>query len=131
MSFDQDPNEQANISGADLAIMIDELKAAKQTIVEQQARIDELGTALCAMVSSAKSQHCGSLIADIAINRPDDFSALFAHDVAKRKETLEEAEKRVASLNTPVGFTDRDRDYYDFAIDAAKSVIRRMAQEGE
>ncbi|MDD5385363.1 MAG: hypothetical protein PHG89_10850 [Gallionella sp.] len=42
MSFDQDPNEQANISGADLAIMIDELKAAKQTILEQQARIEEL-----------------------------------------------------------------------------------------
>lgn len=28
MSFDQDPNEQANISGADLAILIDELKMA-------------------------------------------------------------------------------------------------------
>lgn len=29
MSFDQDPNEQANISGADLAIMCDEITALK------------------------------------------------------------------------------------------------------
>lgn len=30
MSFDQDPNEQAGISGADLAILVDELAATKQ-----------------------------------------------------------------------------------------------------
>lgn len=32
MSFDQDPNEQANISGADLAILIDELKEAQAAL---------------------------------------------------------------------------------------------------
>lgn len=30
MSFDQDPGEQANISGADLAIMCDEIVTLKQ-----------------------------------------------------------------------------------------------------
>lgn len=39
MSFDQDQNEQANISGADLAILLDELKELKQQLSEakQQA----------------------------------------------------------------------------------------------
>lgn len=34
MSFDQDPNEQANISGADLAILIDEIKELKRQLSE-------------------------------------------------------------------------------------------------
>jgi len=29
MSFEQDPNEQANISGADLALMVDEMEALR------------------------------------------------------------------------------------------------------
>lgn len=39
MSFDQDPNEQANISGADLAMMVDEM-------AKQRALIRQLGFAL-------------------------------------------------------------------------------------
>lgn len=39
MSFDQDPNEQANISGADLAMLVDENR-----ILEEQR--DKLRTAL-------------------------------------------------------------------------------------
>lgn len=39
MSFDQDPNEQANISGADLAIMVDEMQ-------KQKVLIDQLGEVL-------------------------------------------------------------------------------------
>ena len=34
MSFDQDQNEQANISGADLAIMVDEFNLLKKTNAE-------------------------------------------------------------------------------------------------
>ena len=29
MSFEQDPSEQANISGADLAVLVDDLRAAR------------------------------------------------------------------------------------------------------
>lgn len=42
MSFDQDPNEQANISSADLAIMVDEMQ-------KQKVLIDQLGEALINM----------------------------------------------------------------------------------
>lgn len=37
MSFDQDPSEQANISGADLAMLVDELEAAEQEIAQLKA----------------------------------------------------------------------------------------------
>ena len=37
MMFDQDLNEQANISAADLAIMVDELKATKLQLAASQA----------------------------------------------------------------------------------------------
>ena len=54
MSFDQDPNEQANISGADLAILIDELatlSAALQTQAEEAAKLmaqrDNLHAIVC------------------------------------------------------------------------------------
>ena len=39
MSFEQDPNEQVNISGADLAMMVDEMQ-------KQKALIRQLGEAL-------------------------------------------------------------------------------------
>lgn len=39
MSFDQDPNEQANISAADFAIMCDEMKALRAELAEANARI--------------------------------------------------------------------------------------------
>ena len=42
MSFEQDPDEQANISGADLAIMIDEMQ-------KQKALIEQLGEVLIDM----------------------------------------------------------------------------------
>lgn len=42
MSFDQDPNEQANISGADLAMMVDEMQ-------KQKALIEQLGEVLIDM----------------------------------------------------------------------------------
>ena len=38
MSFDQDPNEQANISGADLATMIDEIKQLKDQCQSEYSR---------------------------------------------------------------------------------------------
>lgn len=44
MSFDQDPNEQANISGADLAILIDDLatlRTALHTQAEEAAKLIE------------------------------------------------------------------------------------------
>lgn len=37
MSFDQDPNEQANISGADLAIMCDEINALRAEVARLTA----------------------------------------------------------------------------------------------
>ena len=46
MSFDQDPNEQANISGADLAILVDELKSAQMHIKELQPDTRALDKAL-------------------------------------------------------------------------------------
>lgn len=39
MSFDQDPNEQANISGADLAILVDELKALRAQLSASEANL--------------------------------------------------------------------------------------------
>ena len=36
MSPEQDPNEQANISGADLAILVDDLKELRRKLAEQQ-----------------------------------------------------------------------------------------------
>lgn len=66
MSFDQDPNEQANISGADLAILIDELaalrlqvspemvdsyQAQQELIVGLSAQLTEVRTSLAAAES--------------------------------------------------------------------------------
>ena len=34
MSFDQDPNEQANISGADFAMMLDEMRSLQQRVIK-------------------------------------------------------------------------------------------------
>ncbi|MES2586953.1 MAG: hypothetical protein V4536_08550 [Pseudomonadota bacterium] len=42
MSFDQDPHEQANISGADLAMMIDEIKVMWAEIEALKAENAEL-----------------------------------------------------------------------------------------
>lgn len=35
MSFDQDPNEQANISGADLAMLVDELASCRDKLAKE------------------------------------------------------------------------------------------------
>lgn len=43
MSFEQDPNEQANISGADLALMVDEIKRLK----EERTILIECGRKIC------------------------------------------------------------------------------------
>ena len=50
MSFEQDPNEQANISGADLAIMVDEMQ-------KQKALIRQLGFALIEAWPMVHGQH--------------------------------------------------------------------------
>lgn len=39
MSFDQDPNEQANISGADLAILVDERAFLKDMLAWAYGKI--------------------------------------------------------------------------------------------
>ena len=46
MSFDQDPNEQANISGADLAILIDELKEARRLLAACKEEIKSINSSL-------------------------------------------------------------------------------------
>lgn len=49
---EQDPNEQANISGADLAILVDELKSAKK----DAERLDALRK-LCGYVEDGSHTH--------------------------------------------------------------------------
>lgn len=55
MSFEQDPAEQADISGADLAIMVDEMK-------KQKALIDQLGEMLIDMWPHFKATDFTSFI---------------------------------------------------------------------
>lgn len=48
MSFEQDPNEQANISGADFALMVDEMNALRADAeryrwLREQARCGTFG----------------------------------------------------------------------------------------
>lgn len=55
MSFEQDPAEQANISGADLAMMVDEMK-------KQKALIEQLGEVLIDMWPHFKANDFTSFI---------------------------------------------------------------------
>jgi len=52
MSFDQDPNEQADVSGADLAVMIDEIKTLQALVAERDTEIVRLNAL---RVSAAKN----------------------------------------------------------------------------
>ena len=47
MSFDQDPNEQANISGADLAILVAELTESTRANAMLRLSFAKLGGCLC------------------------------------------------------------------------------------
>lgn len=46
MSFDQDPTEQANISGADFAVMCEEMKQHKERIKHLERQVVSLKQAL-------------------------------------------------------------------------------------
>lgn len=48
MSFDQDPNEQANISGADLAIMVDGLKSVTGQRDSAWKELRQIRESICA-----------------------------------------------------------------------------------
>ena len=64
MSFDQDPNEQADVSGADLAIMIDHVKELEQQNLALLAAIEQM----CAVIPAFRPEYgaVGSRDVDVA-----------------------------------------------------------------
>lgn len=87
MSYpEQDPNEQANISGADLAIMVDELNALK-------AQVNELRKVLQTLVSTESHLRDWELARTLLARTPEQPLAKY------RNEVLEEVAQHFDPLD--------------------------------
>lgn len=130
--FGQDPNDQANISGADLAILVDELKSCRQDLLESQAReaklmlaIQHARTYFLAWESDGETD-CVTPY-DEHFYTPQDDAALREALAAAKREALEDAdfEPSACSILTSESY----QDGYKWGQLHYRAKLRRLAQE--
>lgn len=104
MSFDQDPNEQANISGADLAILVDELKSLRAQLSASEERCRVMREALEHIETlSAKLRHGGPDSSDLndlseALQEATDAAhEALSHPMPGTQAAIREGLGRIAS----------------------------------
>ncbi|MES2942957.1 MAG: hypothetical protein V4772_08840 [Pseudomonadota bacterium] len=139
MSFDQDPNEQANISGADFAIMCDEMKSLKARNVELEA-IFSAPRGTDAQILKERGLTCDAALGAIMFGGngsqppPDDSAWLRPfYGMGQRIAELEAAQAVPAGWKlVPIepteemikaGLFPKHRDGYDPEIDAYKAML--------
>ena len=106
MSFDQDPNEQANISSADLAQMVDHIK--------------ELESQLAASEEARKKAEEANGRFRLANKELNDWFESLKYDYDKAMRKLEAAEQRINESQEQESiawvFDDANGDYYGVSL---------------